>query len=275
MMNPSITLIIATYNKTDWLKKVLYGYSCQTYKNFDVIIADDGSSDETKNLIDEFKKDYPVAITHLWHEDKGYRRQTILNKAILEAKNEYIVFTDGDCIPNSDFLERHAKYAEKGKFLSGGYCKLDMDLSLLISKNDIISGKCFDVNWLESNGKLGSSQKRKLASGELKSRILDFITPSNASFNNCNSSAWKRDLTAINGYDERMRYGGPDRELGERLENFGVKGKQIRHRALCLHLDHERGYKTQESLKNNLAIRAKTKKDKLVWTDYGIVKKTN
>lgn len=270
---PKISLIIATYNAVEWLEKVLFGYSVQTYKDFEIIIADDGSTKETKDLIEKFKQNYPVNITHLWHEDLGYRRQTILNEAIVLAKNEYIVFTDGDCIPNMDFIERHAKFAEKGKFLSGGYCKLDMDLSTLIVKKDIVSGDCFDVNWLKSHGKLGSSQKRKLGSGELVSKLLDTFTPSNASFNNCNSSAWREDLIAINGYDERMRYGGPDRELGERLENFGVKGKQIRHRALCLHLDHARGYKTKESLDRNLAIRATTKKEKLVWTDFGIEQK--
>ena len=232
---PKISLIMATYNKVDWLEKVLYGYSVQTYKDFEVIVADDGSGPETRELIARFQKDYPVPLRHIWHEDEGYRRQTILNVAIMEAKNEYIVFTDGDCIPKNDFLERHAIYAEQGRFLSGGYCKLDMELSTLIKPEDITSGNCFDVPWLKEHGKLGSSQHRKLASGETVAKILDTITPSNASFNNCNSSAWREDLIAINGYDERMQYGGPDRELGERLENRGIKGKQIRHRALCLH----------------------------------------
>ena len=94
-----------------------------------------------------------------------------------------------------------------------------------------------------------------------------------ASFNNCNSSAWKGDLIAINGYDERMQYGGPDRELGERLENFGIKSKQIRHKAIVLHLDHARGYKTKESLEKNLAIRKKVKEEKITWTEHGIEKK--
>ena len=269
---PKITLIVATYNAVEWLEKVLYGYSVQNYKDFEIIVADDGSTEETKHLIEKFKQDFPVPITHLWHEDQGYRRQTILNNAIVAAKNEYIVFTDGDCIPKNDFLKRHAIYAEKGRFLSGGYCKLDMELSTFIQKEDITSGNCFDVTWLKQNGNLGSSQQRKLASGELVSKLLDTFTPSNASFNNCNSSAWKEDLIAINGYDERMRYGGPDRELGERLENLGVKGKQIRHRALCLHLDHARGYKTKESLEANLAIRKETKQKGIIKTPFGIEK---
>ncbi|QNK78895.1 glycosyltransferase family 2 protein [Winogradskyella sp. PAMC22761] len=272
MALPKITVIIATYNKIDWLEKVLYGYSVQTYKDFDIIIADDGSTNETKVLIDKFKENYPVNITHAWHEDKGYRRQKILNEAIVMAKNEYILFTDGDCIPREDFVETHAKFAEKGYFLSGGYCKLNMDLSETISEDDISSHNCFDVKWLKSKGELGSKNTLKLSVKDGLASFLDVVTPTGATFNNCNSSAWKADLIAINGYDERMQYGGPDRELGERLVNFGMKTKQIRYKAIVLHLDHARGYKTQESLDRNLAIRAKVKKENLKWTEFGIKK---
>lgn len=269
---PSISLIIATYNKVDWLEKVLWGYSQQNYPNFEVIIADDGSTEETKQLIDRFKDDYPVNISHVWHEDEGYRRQKILNEAIVSAKNDYILFTDGDCIPREDFIETHAKHAEKGYFLSGGYCKLPMDLSELISEEDIKDKRCFDVKWLKSNGVLGTKNTLKLSVNDALAKFLDVVTPTGATFNNCNSSAWKSDLLAINGYDERMQYGGPDRELGERLVNNGIKTKQIRYKAICLHLDHARGYKTKESLERNLAIRAATKKEKKVWTEYGIKK---
>lgn len=272
MTLPKITVIIATYNKIDWLEKVLYGYSVQTYKDFDIIIADDGSSPETKNLIDRFKVNYPVEITHAWHEDIGYRRQKILNEAIVMAKNEYILFTDGDCIPREDFVETHAVQAEKGCFLSGGYCKLNMHLSETISEKDITTHDCFDVKWLKAQGELGNKNTLKLSVKDGLANFLDVVTPTGATFNNCNSSAWKDDLIAINGYDERMQYGGPDRELGERLVNLGIKTKQIRYKAICLHLDHARGYKTQESLDRNLAIRAKVKKESLKWTKFGIKK---
>lgn len=267
-----ITVIISTYNSEDWLEKVLIGYSEQTYANFDIIIADDGSRKETTDLIDRYKTLMPVPVYHLWHEDKGYRRQEILNVAITEAKMPYILMTDGDCIPRKDFVEVHAKQAEKGKFLSGGYCKLTMKVSKQITEEDIRKGRCFDTNWLKEQDKLGFSQSLKLGSSSFLAGILDTVTPTNASFNNCNSSGFKDDMIAVNGYDERMKYGGPDREFGERLENNGIKGKQIRHKAICLHLDHARGYKTPESLAANLAIRKEVKDKKLTWTPYGIVK---
>jgi glycosyltransferase involved in cell wall biosynthesis len=267
-----ISVVVSTYNAEEWLEKVLIGYSVQTYKDFELIIADDGSRPSTKELIDRYAANYPVPVRHLWHADEGYRRQEILNVAIVEAANEYIIMTDGDCIPRADFVEVHARYAEKGKFLSGGYCKLTMKTSKAITKDDITSQRCFDANWLRTIDKLGFSQSLKLTSGSILSAVLDTVTTTTPSFNNCNSSAFKEDMIAINGYDERMKYGGPDREFGERLENAGIKGKQIRHKAVVLHLDHARGYKTPESLAANLAIRKEVKAKKIKWTDFGIKK---
>ena len=90
------------------------------------------------------------------------------------------------------------------------------------------------------------------------SKILNWITPTNASWNGHNSSGWKKDIENVNGFDERMQYGGQDRELGERLFNFGLKSKQLRYSAVCVHLDHKRGYKTPESIAKNLGIRNTT-----------------
>nr|WP_294937033.1 glycosyltransferase family 2 protein [uncultured Flavobacterium sp.] len=267
-----ISVVVSTYNAEEWLEKVLIGYSVQTYRDFELIIADDGSRPSTKELIDRYAANYPVPVRHLWHEDLGYRRQEILNVAIIEAANEYIIMTDGDCIPRKDFVEVHAQLAEKGRFLSGGYCKLTMKTSKHITKEDIIEERCFDVKWLKSIDSLGFSNLLKLGSKKTFSSILDLISPTTPSFNNCNSSAFREDMIAINGYDERMKYGGPDREFGERLENFGIKGKQIRHKAIVLHLDHARGYKTPESLAANLAIRKEVRDKKIKWTPFGIKK---
>lgn len=272
MKQLGISVIISTYNSKEWLSKVLEGYRHQTYDAFEVIVADDGSKPDTKALIQDFQKNYPVVLHHIWHEDQGYRRQRILNIAITKSNYDYILFTDGDCIPRNDFVAVHAKYAEKGYFLSGGYCKLNINLSHKIALDAIASTACFDTTWLKNQDQLGFKQALKISAGPQLSKFLDFITPTGATFNNCNSSAWKSDLIAINGYDERMQYGGPDRELGERLINYGLKSKQLRHQAICLHLDHPRGYKTKESLQRNLDIRRQVKAEKKTWTEFGILK---
>ncbi|MCB9201870.1 MAG: glycosyltransferase family 2 protein [Flavobacteriales bacterium] len=265
------SVIVSTYNKPDWLEKVLIGYKVQDTSNFELIIADDGSREETQRLIQKYQKDFPVDLIHVWHEDNGYQRQKILNDAIVKSNHEYIIFSDGDCIPRNDFVSKHLQLAEKGRFLSGGYCKLPMETSKYINEEHIISQHCFDVKWLEKIEKVHWKNKLKLGA-KGKEKLYNFFTPTNPTFNNCNSSAWKEDLLKINGYDERMQYGGPDRELGERLENASVRGKQIRYSTICMHLDHSRGYENKESWERNFAIRKEVKEKKLTWTKFGIKK---
>ena len=117
-----------------------------------------------------------------------------------------------------------------------------------------------------------SFKNNKLTSKGLISKILNILTPTNASWNGHNASGWKKDIMAVNGFDERMQYGGQDRELGERLFNLGIKSKQIRYSAVCIHLDHKRGYKTPETMAKNQAIRKHTRDSKTPWTPYGIIK---
>lgn len=267
-----VSIIISTYNSPEWLEKVLWGYCCQDHDDFEIIVADDGSGPETAGVLDCFRSSSALDIRHVWHEDKGYRRQTILNKAILSSTTDYLIFTDGDCVPRRDFISTHVRHARKGYFLSGGYCKLDLGLSRNIGQDQILNQQCFELVWLRTNGRIGFSQSRKLfVKGRLAS-LLDLVTTAKPTFNNCNSSAWKEDILAVNGYDERMLYGGSDREIGERLTNLGIRGKQIRHRAIVLHLDHDRTYKTEESIKNNILIRKNTRREKVKWTPFGINK---
>jgi glycosyltransferase involved in cell wall biosynthesis len=265
-----ISVIFSTYNSEEWLEKVILGFSVQTFRNFEIIIADDGSREATKNLIDKLRAEIDIPIIHVWQEDNGFQKSQILNKAILASTSDYLIFTDGDCIPRKDFVEVHDKFREKGYFLSGGYFKLPMDISKLISKDDIINQRCFDLNWLKANGLPSSFKNIKFLASGLGSKFLNFVTPTNASWNGHNSSGWKQDLMEVNGFNQEMQYGGQDRELGERLFNKGLKSKQIRYSAICVHLDHKRGYVNEETWKKNHAIRENTRKNKVVKTPIGI-----
>ena len=137
------SVIFSTYNSEEWLEKVIWGYSEQTTKDFEVIIADDGSKESTKILIEKYQKLVDFPIVHVWQEDNGFRKSEILNKAILKANADYLLFTDGDCIPRNDFVTTHLKHQQKGYFLSGGYFKLPLSLSNLISEEDINNQNCF------------------------------------------------------------------------------------------------------------------------------------
>ena len=263
------SVIMSTYNAEAWLEKVLWGFSVQTEKDFEIIIADDGSGPATKQLLDSLAKDIPMRIVHVWQEDHGFQKTQILNKAIMASKSEYLIFTDGDCIPRADFVATHLKNRQKGYFLSGGYFKLPIETSVAITKEDIAAQRCFDVAWLQQNG-LGNVKTGKLTANGFKAKLLNFITPTKASWNGHNASAYKTDLVAVNGFNTQMQYGGEDRELGERLFNKGLKSKQIRYTAICIHLDHARGYVSDEVWKKNNEIREFTKKNKVVQTLTGI-----
>lgn len=268
-----LSVIVSTYNQHEWLKKVLHGYLKQSHRDFEMLIADDGSDERTKAVIGDFQTISNFPIKHIWHEDNGYQRQTILNVALLAAEHEYIIMTDGDCIPRADFLSIHATHAQRGKFLSGGYCKLPMDLSRSLTLEDIESGRAFDTAYLIKCGLKEFSPRLKLGMPISLAPVVDKITPTKATWNNCNASGWKEDLIAVNGFNEDMQYGGADRELGERLANFGVSGLQIRYQAIVLHLDHARGYKTPETMKKNHAIRDAVIASGSKWCPNGIHKR--
>ena len=270
-MKPTISVILTTYNAEAWLEKVLIGFAQQTFKDFELIVADDGSGPKTKALIDRLSQEVFYPIIHVWHRDNGFQKTKILNKAIVKANGDYLVFTDGDCIPRKDFLNVHHLKKQNGFFLSGGYFKLPMDLSRSIQNDDISSQKCFDHSWLLKNGLPFKFKNLKLTARGFFAKLMNFLTPTKPTWNGHNASGWKSDLIEVNGYDERMQWGGLDRELGERLVNSGIKGKQIRYAAICIHLDHKRGYKNQESIAANWKIRNEVKLKKKTRTEFGIV----
>lgn len=266
------SVVLSTCNQRAWLEKTLWGYEAQTTHNFELIIADDGSRKDTYDMIEAIRPQLSFPIKHVWQEDKGFRKCDILNKAILASGTAYLIFSDGDCIPRKDFVAVHLKKQERGRFLSGGYHKLPKMVSEYITKEDIISGRCFDVAWLKAAGMKNSFKNNKLTSFGFKAWLLNTITTTKPTWNGHNASGWLTDILATNGFDERMQYGGQDREFGERLENSGIHGKQIRYSAICVHLDHARGYKTTESIQKNLNIRKHTRQEKIKKTPYGIQK---
>ncbi len=266
-----VSVIMSTYNAEEWLEKVIVGFAQQTISNFEIVIADDGSNESTKKVIDTMRRDTGLKIQHIWQEDDGFQKCKILNKAIVAADGNYLIFTDGDCIPRADFIENHLKFRETNFFLSGGYYKLPINVSQKITNEDIRLQNCFKLSWLAANGLKRSVKNLKLITKGFLSSFLNSVTPTNASWNGHNSSAWKADLIAVNGFDEEMQYGGEDRELGERLFNFGLKSKQIRYNAICIHLEHERGYVNDTAWEKNARIRQNTKENKTVRTPKGIV----
>lgn len=265
-----LSVIISTYNSPRWLEKVLWGYSNQSHRDFELVIADDGSGEETRELIERMREQTGLVIKHVWQPDEGFRKCRILNLATLEVDSDYVVYTDGDCIPRPDFLAVHAAEAEPGRYLSGGYHKLPMNISEAITREDILSGRCFELSWLKQQGLKTSYKNTKLTAGPRSARWLNALTPTRCRFKGSNGSAWLADVVKVNGFDERMPWGGEDREFGVRLINAGIRPKHVRYNAVVVHLDHSRGYRDIETVLKNKQLRQYNEKNAVKWTDFGM-----
>ena len=264
------SVIFTTYNHPKWLEKTLWGFSMQSYRDFEIVVADDGSGPETRAVIEDLQAQIDIPIQHIWQEDDGFQKCRILNKAIVASRGEYLIFTDGDCIPHPDFVRNHVELARENTLLSGGYFKLPIEVSRAISKQDILDGNSTRPGWLLKQGVPFTPKIAKLFSHPFWGALLDGLTITRATWNGHSASTWKKDILATNGFDERMQYGGQDREFGERLINMGLKTRQVRYRCSCVHLDHGRGYARPDSIAKNRAIRKHTRDEKVTRTEYGI-----
>ena len=264
------SVIFTTYNHPKWLEKTLWGFSAQTFRDFEIIVADDGSGPETRAVVEDLQAQIDIPIQHIWQEDDGFQKCRIMNKAILASRGEYLIFTDGDCIPHPDFVRNHVQLSAPDTLLSGGYFKLPLDVSRAISKQDILAGNATRPGWLLRHGVPFTPKISKLFSHPVAGALLDALTITRATWNGHSSSTWKEHVLATNGFDERMQYGGQDREFGERLVNMGLKTRQVRYRCSCVHLDHGRGYARPESIAKNRAIRKHTRENGITRTDFGI-----
>lgn len=241
---PDISVIISTHNAEAWLRKVLWGFHCQTFKQFEVVVADHGPDPKTKALLEALSQQVFYNITHVWQEDAGFQKSRILNKAITACNARYIVMTDGNCIPREDFVEVHHINKAKGYFISGGCYRLPINISKMITLEDIEQQRCFDIHWLKEKGIPKAFKNNKRIFKGWSSKLLNIFTPTDTRWNGHNASGWKKDILNVNGFDERIEYGEQDLELGERLFNSGIKPKQLRYSAVCVHLEHKRDYKT-------------------------------
>lgn len=269
---PSASVILSTYNQPRWLERALWGYAHQDRHDFELVIADDGSGVDTTTLIARMREQLPFPVQHVRQEDQGFRKCTILNRGIQAARSDYLIFSDGDCVPRADFVSRHLHLRASGRYLAGGYCKLPAALSEKIDHATIAAGLHCDWDWLIAQGLPRGKRSLKLWSRPgWRERVLNAVTPTPPRWAGNNASGWKADLLAVNGFDERMTYGSEDLELGDRLTNNGVTGKQIRFAAICIHLDHPRHYVEIGMRAANEVIREHTRSARSQWTEYGII----
>ena len=261
------SLIIATYNWKEALELVLKSVLNQSIMPYEVIIADDGSKDDTKALIDSYRDKFKVPLIHVWHEDKGFRLSEIRNKSINKATGNYIIQIDGDTILHKDFVKDHQKFACKKQFISGSRVLLGKEFS-----EKILKSKEFKINIFSKQIKNKHYHLHIPLLAKILRKPTRDINRVLFSVRGCNMSFWRDDLMAVNGYNEDMTgWGREDSELSARLINLGLTKINLRFSAIQYHIFHPENSKS--NLNTNDQILAQTITQKKIYIPNGIVKK--
>jgi glycosyltransferase involved in cell wall biosynthesis len=268
--SPTVGVVFTTYNRPQDLARVLAGYARQSHAQFEIVIADDGSGADTRQCIEAARREWRLNIRHVWQEDLGFRKCRILNRAIAETAAEYLIFTDGDCVPHPQFVAGHLALARPGQFVSGGCVRLNDAATRAITPPQVLDGKVFEARWLQAQGENPANLRKLLLSAPPWNNVFNTITTTRPTWNGHNSSTWREEVLAVNGFDERLGYGGLDREFGERLERCGMRGIQARYSLICLHLEHPRPYRAREIIDANLKIRRDNARLRVRRTSHGL-----
>lgn len=255
-----VSVVITTYNRSDALLATLKGLAGQTDPLFEVIVADDGSRPEQQRMILESEVARALRLVHVWHPDVGFTASRIRNRGVAASTGNYIIFLDGDCVPEVDFIERHKLLAESGFFVNGSRVLLSEALT-----KRVVSGEESIVDrsagyWLRQRWK-GHSNKLtallRLPDGGLRVQ-RDF---SWKGIRSCNMAVWRSDFERVDGFDESfVGWGHEDADFVLRLHHAGLARKNGYCATEVFHLWHKEAARHQESLNAKLVqARALTK----------------
>ncbi len=238
---PKVSLIIAVYNKPENLRLALAACARQAFTEFEVIVADDGSGPAVREVVIEAQRLYAFPVVHLWHEDRGWRKNTMLNKGIRAARGEQLVFIDGDCLPSKYFLLDHWNEHKPSKALLGRRVETSKRWSDALTIDKIRTGEFERFGWNELLDGLKGDSLRVEDGVRIPSQILRKVLLRDVKgMLGSNFSVAKKDLVTVNGFDEL--YDGPgcgeDSDIQFRLSLIGVTGKSLRNLAILYHIWH-------------------------------------
>jgi len=238
-----ISVIVTTYNRPDALKKVLDGLLVQSCLPHDIIVADDGSGTETRQILASYLANKNPMIKHVWQPDDGFRVAQIRNKAMIACQGEYLIFLDGDCIPEKHFVADHHDLAEPGTFFQGKRVLVNEGAVDLFDHRDITS----------LTKVMGLALLSKISNRHHIVRIPFFPSKTKTGLSGlrgCNMGVFKKDAEAVNGFNhEFIGWGREDAEFVARLYKYGLKRKENPFRAICYHLWHKEN--TRDRLADN------------------------
>lgn len=231
-------VIVTTYNRPDALAAVLDGFCAQDSGDFELIIADDGSTDETRVLIANYAGRTPFPLRHVWQEDRGFRAGAARNKALAQTRSDHVIFSDGDCVPPPFFVSRHRALAEAGHFVAGNRILLSESFTREVLRRRAPIHRWSTGRWLAAWVRRDVNRAvplLRLPDGSFRKHFGDRWE----GVKTCNFAAWRTDLVRANGFDERYSgWGLEDSDLVIRLLHAGVRHKSARFAAPVFHLWH-------------------------------------
>jgi glycosyltransferase involved in cell wall biosynthesis len=229
MTPATLALVVNTYNQPEYLKRVLAAVEGQTFRPNELLLADDGSGDETREVFAAWRVS-GMDCEHVWQRNEGFRRSRILNQAIARARSEYIVFLDGDTVPHPEFLADHRRLAATGVFVQGHRALIEQRAAAFFGTGEFSRDR---------RQALWSGQVRGLKHAYRWPIALKRVRSDLRGVRGCNLAISRRDLLRVNGYNEAfVGWGREDSELAVRLMNSGVRRLDVRGWAVCYHLWH-------------------------------------
>jgi len=234
-----LSVIVPTYNAPRELDLCLCGLSRQTLKPAEVLIADDGSTSETRDLVGSWAKDLGCELRHVWQCDRGYRKARIVNEAVRRSRGDRLVFLDGDTIPHSRWLEDHQLAADDSRVLCGRRVRLGPKISAKLDRAFVREGRLeWDSGPLLRSFLVGDTQRYTLGI-RLAPWLARCFHPRPRKLMGVNFSLPRRAYEDVNGYDEDWEvYGHEDRDLELRLLRSGYPFFPLLNRAVAFHVHH-------------------------------------
>ncbi len=261
---PTCSLIISTYNWPKALKVCFKSVLTQSVLPDEIIIADDGSREDTKELVASFQQQSTVPVVHVWQPDEGFQLAKIRNRAIAAAKHEYIIQIDGDLILSKHFIKDHLNLSRQSFFITGSRMLLSPEVSAKILE-------------LEEHGTGNAVWGNKNLFNSLRIPVLQSFFATRYKnrgkhqfyVKGCNMSFWKKDLLLVNGYNETFTgWGKEDSEIAIRLINAGIRKQFLKLGGVCYHIYHKEASREREDLNDKLMN--DTYKNKITWIEKGI-----
>jgi len=230
MTPPRVSLVVTTYNRKDALGLVLRSALRQSEPPLEVLVADDGSRDDTRALVEAVAREAPLPVVHCWQEDDGFRAAAIRNEAIARARGDYLVMVDGDIVLHRDFVRDHARAARPGRLVQGSRALL----SQAVTEAALAQGTV-DFGPLSP----GVSNRLNTLRSPILSRLFSYDSANIYRVRSANLGCWRADVVRVNGFDEAfVGWGREDSEFVARMQHAGVVKRHLKFAALGYHLHH-------------------------------------